>query len=470
MLDTRQDGAVLSRLTRFRAASRALWGTTAAKRITGMTSTTAVTGSSASKTSMATIAFAGTFGTIIEWYDFLIYGTAAALVFNKLFFPTVDPLTGTLAALATYAVGFVARPVGGALFGYFGDRIGRKSMLLLTMMIMGLGTFLVGLMPTYGQVGILAPVLLVVLRFIQGLALGGEWGGASLMVLEHAPPGKRGFYGSLVQVGFSLGLVTSSGVFALSTMMSEASFLSWGWRVPFLVSIVLVALGVFIRSRIPETPVFEEMKARKDISPNPFFEAVFRNPRPFLVALGLKLSEVSWVYMLTVFVVGYATTKLALPRKLLLDAIFWGALIEVATIPLFGWLCDKIGRRPFYFLGVAFTILFAFPLFTMLDSKDPTQVMLAIIIGLNLGHGLMFAPESAYFPELFGARVRFTGASFGFQASAAIGGGFAPIIATWLAAYMGGTAGVSTMLILLALITLVATLFAHETKDAPLLK
>jgi MHS family shikimate/dehydroshikimate transporter-like MFS transporter len=419
---------------------------------------------------MGVIAFAGTFGTIIEWYDFLIYGTAAALVFNKLFFPTVDPLTGTLASLATYAVGFVARPVGGALFGHFGDRIGRKSMLLLTMMIMGLGTFLVGLLPTYGQVGILAPILLVVLRFIQGLALGGEWGGASLMVLEHAPAGSRGFYGSLVQVGFSLGLVTSSGVFALVTMMPEASFLAWGWRIPFIVSIVLVAVGAFVRSRIPETPVFEDMKARGDISPNPFLETVVRNPRPFLVALGLKLSEVSWVYMLTVFVVGYATTRLALPRKLLLDSVFWAALIEVVTIPLFGWLCDRIGRRPFYFLGVLFTVVFAFPLFWMLDTRDPTTVMLAIVIGLNLGHGLMFAPESAYFPELFGARVRFTGASFGFQASAAIGGGFAPIIATWLAAYMGGTAGVSLMLILLALITLVATFFARETMDEPLLK
>ncbi|MBS0519341.1 MAG: MHS family MFS transporter [Proteobacteria bacterium] len=435
-----------------------------------MTSTAALGSSAPATKNMGIIAFAGTFGTIIEWYDFLIYGTAAALVFNKLFFPTVDPLTGTLASLATYAVGFVARPVGGALFGHFGDRIGRKSMLMLTMAVMGAGTFLVGLLPTYSQIGILAPVLLVLLRFVQGLAMGGEWGGASLMVLEHAPPGRRGFYGSLVQVGFSLGLVTSSGVFALSTSMPEASFLAWGWRLPFLVSIVLVLLGAFIRARVPETPVFEDMKARNDISANPFVEAVFKNPRAFLIALGLKLSEVSWVYMLTVFVVGYATSKLSLPRKLLLDAIFWAALVEVVTIPLFGWLSDKIGRRPFYFLGVLFTILFAFPLFWMLDTRDPTTVVLAIIIGLNLGHGLMFAPESAYFPELFGARVRFTGASFGFQASAAIGGGFAPIIATWLAAYMGGTVGVSAMLILLAGITLVATFFAHETKDVSLLK
>lgn len=434
-----------------------------------MATTTAIGVASPTK-GMATIAAAGTFGTIIEWYDFLIYGTAAALVFNKLFFPTVDPLTGTLASLATYAVGFVARPVGGALFGHFGDRIGRKSMLMLTMIVMGVGTFLVGLLPTYSQIGILAPILLVILRFVQGLALGGEWGGASLMVLEHAPAGKRGFYGSLVQVGFPLGLVTSSGVFALVTMMPEANFLGWGWRIPFLISILLVAVGAFVRSRVPETPVFEEIKARKEIASNPFVEAIFKNPRAFFVALGLKISEVSWVYMLTVFVVVYATTKLGMPRKLLLDSIFWAALIEVITIPLFGYLTDRIGRRPFYFAGVLFTVAFAFPLFWMLDTKTPWVVMTAVIIALNFGHGLMFAPESAYFPELFGARVRYSGASFGFQASAAIGGGFAPIIATALAAAMGGTAGVSVMLILLASITLIAAFFAHETKDAPLLK
>src|ERR1700704_2615761 len=432
-----------------RPASR---GPSVLKRNTAMASTTAAIGSASPATpNMGAIAFAGTLGTIIEWYDFLIYGTAAALVFNKLFFPTVTP-------------------VAGALFGYFGDRIGRKSMLMLTMFVMGLGTFLIGLLPTYGQIGIWAPALLVVLRFIQGIGLGGEWGGASLMVLEHAPSDRRGFYGSLVQVGFPLGLVTSSGVFAIVTLLPEDQFLAWGWRIPFLISIVLVALGAFIRARIPETPVFEAIKAKQDLSSNPFYEAVFKSPRAFLVALGLKLSEVSWVYMLTVFVVVYATTKLALPRTLLLDAIFWAAVVEVATIPLFGYLTDKIGRRPFYFAGVIFTIAFAFPLFWLLDMKTPWIVMTAVIVALNFGHGLMFAPESAYFPELFGARVRYSGASFGFQASAAIGGGFAPIIATALAAYMGGTAGVSLMLILLALVTLVATFFAHETKDTPLLK
>jgi MHS family shikimate/dehydroshikimate transporter-like MFS transporter len=365
-------------------------------------------------------------------------------------------------------VGFLARPLGGALFGHFGDRLGRRSMLMITLIVMGLSTFLIGLLPTYSQIGLWAPALLILLRFVQGLGLGGEWGGASLLVLEHSPPHRRGFYGSLVQIGFPLGLVTSSLVFALVTKLPDADFKSWGWRIPFLVSIFLVGLGAFVRARVPETPVFETIKARADIAPNPFMETLTKNPREFFIALGLKLSEVSWVYMLTVFVVVYATTKLALPKALLLDSILYAALIEVVTIPLFGYLSDIIGRRPFYFLGVAFTILFAFPLFWMLDMRTPGMVILAIVIGLNFGHGLMFAPESTYFPELFGPRVRYTGASFGFQASAAIGGGFAPIIATALAAALGGTAGVSIMLILLALITLVAALFARETKGGSL--
>jgi len=427
--------------------------------------TAAISQPTQTSSSIGSVAFAGTIGTIIEWYDFLIYGTAAALVFNSVFFPTVDPLTGTLAALGSYAVGFLARPLGGAIFGHFGDRLGRKTMLMLTMMIMGFGTFLIGILPTYAQIGIWAPILLTALRFIQGIGLGGEWGGASLMVLEHAPAHRRGFYGSLVQVGFPLGLVCSSAVFALVTMMPNADFRAWGWRVPFLISIVLVALGVFIRARVPETPVFQAMQARNDIAANPFFESIVNSPRSFLVALGLKLSEVSWVYMLTVFVVVYATTKLGLPKSLLLNAILWAALIELISIPLFGFLSDVIGRRPFYFIGVAFTVGFAFPLFWMLDTKNPGVVILAIVVALNFGHGLMFAPESTYLPELFGARTRYSGASFGFQASAAIGGGFAPIIATALAAAMGGTAGVSIMLIMLAVVTLIAALFARETKN-----
>ncbi len=351
--------------------------------------------------SIGTIAFAGTIGTIIEWYDFLIYGTAAALVFNTLFFPNVDPRIGTLAALGSYAVGFVARPIGAAVFGHFGDRLGRKSMLMLTMIGMGLSTAAIGLLPTYAQVGIAAPIILVVLRVVQGIALGGEWGGASLMVLEHAPAHRRGLYGSLVQVGFPVGLVSASAVFSLVSMLPDADFKSWGWRIPFIVSVVLVGVGLFVRARLPETPVFEEIKARGKIVRNPLLEVLLKNPRDFLIATGLKLSEVSWVYMLTIFVVVYATTKLALPKSLMLNAIMLAALLELLTIPLFGYLSDIFGRRSLYFAGVAFTILFAFPLFVLLDMKTTEIVVLTVVVALNLGHGLMFAPEFDLFSRAF---------------------------------------------------------------------
>lgn len=423
------------------------------------------------KQGIGAIACAGAIGTIIEWYDFLIYGTAAALVFNSQFFPNVDPRIGTLAALGTFTVGFLARPIGGIIFGHFGDRLGRKSMLMTTMIFMGLSTALIGVLPTYAQIGIWAPALLVLLRIVQGIALGGEWGGASLMVIEHAPPERRGIFGSLVQIGFPIGLVTAYAAFSVVTaIFSDADFKSWGWRIPFLISVLLVLIGLFVRARLPETPIFEQIKARGQIVRAPFFEMVLKNPRDFLIATGLKLSEVSWVYMLTIFVVVYATTKLGLPKSLMLNAILIAAILELFTIPLFGHLSDVYGRRIFYFAGVAFTIIFAFPLFWLLGTKSEAIVILTVVVALNLGHGLMFAPELTYFPELFGPQVRYSGASLGFQLSAAIGGGFAPIIATALAAYTGGTAGVSIMLILLALITLTAALFARETKGEALLK
>jgi MFS transporter, MHS family, shikimate and dehydroshikimate transport protein len=422
-----------------------------------------------SRSRMNSVVFASCIGTIIEWYDFLIYATAAALVFNKAFFPTFDPLAGTLAALGSYAVGFLARPLGGALFGHFGDRLGRKSMLVATLFIMGLSTFLIGLLPTYASIGVLAPILLILLRVIQGIGLGGEWGGASLMVLEHAPSEKRGLYGSFVQIGFPIGLVLASLVFALLTkVLPEADFAAWGWRIPFLISIVLLAIGTFVRSRVPETPVFEVLKARGGLSKNPVGEVVGKNAKTFLIAVGLKLSEVSWVYMLTVFVVVYATTKLNMPKQLLLDAVLYAALLELISLPFFGWLSDQIGRRPLYILGALFTIAFAFPLFWLLETKSAVLVTMAVMVAMNFGHGMMFGPESTYFPELFGPRVRYSGASFGFQTSAAIGGGFAPIIATAMVGYFGGTTGVSVMMIVLALITLAAALAARETKGLPL--
>jgi MFS transporter, MHS family, shikimate and dehydroshikimate transport protein len=431
-----------------------------------MSATTPIAGLERSK--FNTIVFASCFGTIIEWYDFLVYATAAALVLNKAFFPTFDPLAGTLAALGTYAVGFLARPLGGALFGHFGDRLGRKSMLVLTLFIMGVSTFCIGLLPTYESIGVLAPILLILLRIVQGIGLGGEWGGASLMVLEHAPADKRGFYASFVQIGFPIGLVLATLVFGLVSKLPDADFNNYGWRIPFLISIVLLAIGIFVRSRVPETPVFEQLKARGGLSKNPVAEVVSQNGKTFLIAVGLKLSEVSWVYLLSVFVVGYATTKLGLPRSMMLDAVMYAALLELVSLPLFGWLADRIGRRPLYILGALFTMAFAFPLFWMLDSKSTAMIFAAIMIAMNFGHGMMFGPESCYFPELFGPGVRYSGASFGFQLSAAIGGGFAPIIATAMVGYLGGTAGVSIMMIVLGLITLAAALAARETKGGSL--
>jgi MHS family shikimate/dehydroshikimate transporter-like MFS transporter len=430
---------------------------------------TATTPIALGQTRLNSVVFASCIGTIIEWYDFLIYATAAALIFNKAFFPTFDPLAGTLAALGSYAVGFLARPLGGALFGHFGDRLGRKSMLVLTLFIMGLSTFCIGLLPTYASIGVLAPVLLILLRIIQGIGLGGEWGGASLMVLEHAPADRRGFYASFVQIGFPIGLVLATLVFALVAKLSDADFASYGWRIPFLISIVLLAIGIFVRSRVPETPVFEELKSRDGLSKNPVGEVVGRNGKTFLIAVGLKLSEVSWVYMLTVFVVVYATTKLNLPKQLMLDTVMYAALLELVSLPLFGWLADRIGRRPLYILGALFTIAFAFPLFWMIESKSAVLIYMAVAIAMNFGHGMMFGPESCYFPELFGPNVRYSGASFGFQLSAAIGGGFSPIIATALVGYFGGTSGVSIMMILLALITLAAALAARETRGQALI-
>jgi MFS transporter, MHS family, shikimate and dehydroshikimate transport protein len=419
-------------------------------------------------TALGPIVWASVLGTVIEWYDFLIYGTAAALVFNKLFFPTLDPLAGTLAAFGSYAVGFGARPLGGAIFGHYGDRLGRKAMLTMTMMVMGVGTFLIGCLPTYSQIGIWAPSLLIILRLLQGVGVGGEWGGAVLMVIEHAPKDKRGLYGSLVQVGFPAGVAGSTATFLLLALLPEADFLSWGWRIPFLFSAVLVAVGLFIRLKLAETPVFARMKAHETVARLPLAELFANQRKPLLISIGLKISEVAWVYVMTVFAIVYATGKLGLPKTLILDAILAAALLELLTMPLFGWMSDKIGRRTMYIGGAILSAICAFAIFALLDTKNPFIIVTSIAIVVSLTHAVMFAPQAAFLPELFGTRTRYSGASLGCQVAAAISGGLAPIIATGLLGWSGQTWPISLYLVGLALITLVSALASTETNKLDL--
>ncbi|AEI82163.1 shikimate transporter ShiA (plasmid) [Cupriavidus necator N-1] len=414
--------------------------------------------------SMGKVVMASVIGTMVEWYDFLLYGTAAALVFNKLFFPSLDPLMGTLAALGSFAVGFIARPLGGAVFGHFGDKIGRKTMLMTTMFMMGGGTFAIGLLPTYAQIGAWAPALLILLRVIQGIGIGGEWGGAALMVIEHAPRNQRGFFGSLVQIGFPLGMLASTGIFAYLSRMPDAEFLSWGWRIPFLLSSVLVLLGFYIRLKVTESPVFEAAAASSEQPPKiPLLEVLTKHKRNLLISIGLKVCEVAWVYILTVFVVVYGTTVLHIPKAIILDGVLLGAALELITIPLFGWLSDRWGRRTLYFVGSVFTIAAAYPMFLSIQTGSSVVIALTIAVCMNLGHGSMYGPQAALLPELFGTRVRYSGASLGCQVAAGIGGGLAPMLATALLARQGHFIGVAVMIAVLGAVTFIATVFSPET-------
>ena len=410
------------------------------------------------------IVWSSVIGTTVEWYDFLIYGTASALVFNKLFFPSIDPVVGTIAAFGSYAVGFLARPLGGVVFGHFGDKIGRKAMLSLTIMIMGLGTFLIGCLPTYAQIGIWAPILLVTLRLVQGIGIGGEWGGAVLMVVESVPAHRRGFFGSIVQLGYPLGVILSIGAFALAGLMPEAEFLSWGWRLPFLASAFLVGVGLFIRLRLHETPSFQRVKQRAAFAKIPVVEILTEHPRTFLKAVGLKVSEIAYVSIVTVFSISYVTGQLGLPRSVILNGILIAAIIELFTIPAFGWLSDRYGRRFLFVAACLFSIIFAFPLFQLLDTRDPTIITLTVAVALSFGQGIMFGTGAAWMSELFDARLRYSGASLGFQVGAALSGGFTPLIAAALLTWSSGaTWPISVYLILLACVTLVAAFLSPET-------
>lgn len=410
---------------------------------------------------MATASFVG---TTIEWYDFFLYGTASALIFGRLFFPNYDPLTGTLASFGTYAVGFIARPIGGIVCGHFGDRIGRKSMLIFTLLLMGIATSLIGLLPTYNQIGIWAPILLVILRIAQGFAVGGEWGGAVLMAVEHSPKGRRGFYGSWPQVGVPVGLLLSTAVFAQISKLPEDMLFSWGWRLAFLLSILLVGVGLYIRLAVTEPPAFDEIRKTRTASRMPLLDAVRQHPGNVILAMGARLVENGAFYLYTVFILTYATLpQIGFTSSTILTAISIAAVLEIFTIPTFGLLSDRWGRRPIYLFGAIFTGLFAFPFFWMVESSKTGLMMLAVVCAIALGHAAMYGPQASFFSELFGTRVRYSGASLGYQLASVIAGGLSPLIATGLLRRTGSSWPIALFVVAMAIVTMVSVFLATET-------
>jgi len=420
------------------------------------------------KKQYVTAGIASMIGTTIEWYDFFLYGTAAALIFNKIFFPAFDAFTGTLAAFATYSVGFFARPLGGIVFGHFGDRVGRKSMLLITLMMMGMPTIVVGLIPSYETIGYWAAVLLVIMRFLQGVAVGGEWGGAVLMAVEHAPEGKKGLFGSLPQAGVAPGLILSSLAMGLVAQLPEEDMLSWGWRIPFLASVVLLGVGWFIRIKIAESPDFERMETKGKKVEVPFLEVCRKYPREVLTVVGARLAEVTWFYTVTSFAIAYATTALAISRKAVLDATIWGAAVAFFVMPLAGVVGDRLGHKRMFMIG-AIGILVAAPVFFgLLGTKGAFWINTAMILAIGLVYACLYGPEGSLFSSQFPPEVRYSGISLAVQVSGAIGGGLAPIIATWLLSLNGGDPQyVIWYLVALALVAFVSAWRMHGADHFP---
>jgi len=409
------------------------------------------------------VVLASFIGTTIEWYDFFLYGTAAALVFNKLFFPNVDSLTGTLSAYGTFAIGFVARPLGGAVFGHYGDKVGRKAMLVWSLLLMGVATALIGLLPTYATLGVWAAVLLTMVRFVQGIGVGGEWGGAVLMAVEHSSRGRRGFHGSWPQMGVPAGLLLSTGVFALfSTVLSEQQFLAWGWRIPFLLSTVLIGVGLFIRLRIIESPAFSKLKETGSEVRFPLRDLLREHPRNLLVGMGMRFAQNVLFYLYSVFVLSYGQTVLHQSKNTMLAGVAIASVIGLFTTPLFGALSDRVGRRPVYLAGAILSLLYCFPFFWLVGQGSVLMVWLAIVLGMNVGHDMMYGVQAAYFSELFGTHVRYSGASLVYQLTSVFSGGLAPFIATWLLARHGPSAVAGYMSLACGL-SVVAAWFAPET-------
>jgi metabolite-proton symporter len=413
--------------------------------------------------SVRRVIVASLIGTSLEWYDFFIYGTAAALVFNTLFFPSFEPLVGTLLAFATYAVGFIARPLGGVVFGHYGDKLGRKNVLVVTLLLMGIATFAIGVMPTHATIGVWAPILLVALRFIQGLGLGGEWGGAVLMTLESGDDRRRGLNASWPQVGVPIGLLLANGVLSLmGGITSDAAFLSWGWRVPFLLSGLLVIVGLWIRLTIAESPLFQAVEAEDTKARTPIVEVLRTYPRQVLLAIGARIGVDVAFYTFVLFITTYIATYLKLPRSYALNAVLVAAAVQVFLIPFFGHLSDKFGRRPVYLVGAVGSAVWVFVFFALLDTGSFVLILLATVVSLVF-HAAMYGPQASFIAEMFPTRVRYTGASMGYQLAGILGGALAPIISVALLDRYDTSLVVSVYVVLMLALTTVCVLLAPET-------
>ena len=411
---------------------------------------------------------ASTVGTTIEWYDFFLYGTAAALVFPQLFFPGSSPYAGVLAAFGTQFVGFAARPIGAAIFGHFGDRVGRKATLVITLMLMGVGTFLIGLLPTHATIGFAAPVLLTILRLIQGIGVGGEWGGSVLLSMEWGSAKRRGFMASWPQVGVPLGLLASTGMVKLMSSASGASFETWGWRVPFLLSALLVAVGLYVRLRVMESPDFAAVKQAQTVVKQPVWEVIKTQPREILTSAFIRMSEQAPFYLFITFVLTYGTKKVGLTRDQLLNDTLIAAALGLITVPLFGHLSDLIGRRLMYGVGIVSTAIFAFPYFGLLNTAQSGMALLAIVVSLVV-HDMQYGPQAALIAENFGTNVRYSGAGLGYQLASVFAGGPAPLIAAAILQNTGSSTGISWYIVGCCVVAMLALILmprrAHAAAD-----
>jgi metabolite-proton symporter len=405
---------------------------------------------------------AATVGTTIEWYDFFLYGTAAGLVFGKLYFPQTDPYTATLAAFATYFVGFVGRPIGAAIFGHYGDRIGRKATLIATLLVMGIATFLIAFVPTYESIGIWGAVLLTILRILQGIGVGGEWGGSVLISMEWARGhGSRGLVASWPQFGVPSGLFLANLAILAFSALSGDGFLTWGWRIPFLLSILLVGIGLWIRLGILETPTFQKLLTEQKIERAPIVEVIKKQPREIVLSALLRMAEQAPFYIFTAFVFAYATGTLKMSRDFVLTAVLAASLLSFVSIPLFGHISDRIGRRNMYLIGAAVTGLFGFLYFGMLDTAIASAVFVAIVLSL-IPHDMQYGPQAALIAEAFTPRLRYSGASLGYQLASVIAGGPAPLIAAWLFKEYGSGYAIAIYIALCSVISLIAAGFMPD--------